>query len=146
MHWPPVHKRFIIMCSNHLSFLLLFPSSLHCVQHFFLHVTSIMNHPPLYLFSFLLLLLSSLVDLNSTLSSLPSSVPPLPLRCLTQAGGTCAPSWTVPCRMSVTCTCWWRRRRSRQFAEPSWRRGVVTVHSLTCYSLWWWGTFSLCYI
>lgn len=55
-----------------------------------------------------------------------------------QAGGTCAPSWTAPCRTSATCTCWWRRRRSRRCAEHSWRREGVTVHSSTCCSRWWW--------
>lgn len=105
-------------------------------------------HPSLIIFFFFVL--PSFINLNLMPPYLcpPSLCPPqllclCPPCCLTQGGGTCAPSWTAPCRMSVTCTCWWRRQRSRLFAEPSWKREGVTVHSLTCYSLWWWGTFSL---
>lgn len=140
--------QFILTCSNHLSFCT--PSLLPTLGTIYLpscHLSpapvSPLIPPPL---------LSSGSQLNnpsplpsSTPSSFPSPGPLFPLPCLTQAGGTCGPSSTVPCRMLATCTCWWRRRRSRQFAEPSWRRGAVTVPSLTCFSLWWWGTFTLCY-
>lgn len=82
--------------------------------------------------------------LSSFLSCISAPLRPVLLRLslVTQAVGTCAPSWTAPCRTSVTCICWWRRRRSRLCGEPSWKKGGATVHLLTCCSLWWWGTWT----
>lgn len=102
------------------------PSSLHPVKHSFTNY----NVPP---------------RLSSFLSCISAPLRPVLLRLslVTQAVGTCAPSWTAPCRMSVTCIYWWRRRRSRLCGEPSWKKGGATVHLLTCCSLWWWGTLTL---
>lgn len=44
--------------------------------------------------------------------------PARPLLPTLQGKATCSPSWTAPCRTSTTCTCCWRRRRSRRCAGP----------------------------
>lgn len=121
VHWLLGHKPFIVSCSNHFSFLLSPSSLLLLCSLVFLYVTSIITTLPStpHLVSFLLPL-SCLISLYSPIpASLchPSSVVHGHLLCLAQAGGTCGPSWTVPCRTSVTCIFWWRRRRSRQCAE-----------------------------
>lgn len=56
-----------------------------------------------------------------------------------QAEGTCSLSWTVPCRMWLTCACWWRRQRSRQCAGPSWKRGAASALLSASFSPLWWG-------
>lgn len=116
------HNSVIMFQSSHL----FLPSSLHPVKHSFTNY----NVPP---------------RLSSFLSCISALLRPVLLRLslVTQAVGTCAPSWTAPCRMSVTCIYWWRRRRSRLCGEPSWKKGGATVHLLTCCSLWWWGTLTL---